>query len=548
MGASSELTLPVASLVVSPAEEKRIINRVYLHTLSWLFFVSIFTYLDRANLAFAAPSFKKDLHLDNTQYGLGSGLLFLGYGVGMLPSNLALERFGAPFWLAFLVIGWGISSGMMAAVRGVHAFYIIRVLIGLFEAGTFPGAWYYMATFFNHHELNYGIGVMMSASIFSQVIGAPLAAGFLYMDGFLHVAGWQWVFIIEAVMTVTFGIALWFGLPRSPRTSRFLTPQERDWLQDRNDRNTARAKSKDDKAGSLWAPLLNWRMYHICTAWWLMQCVQFSVLYFTPLIVDAMLTHNFTGKPVASKLEGKAQAAYTAKIALVSALLFIPGASSMWIIGWSSGKFKERNLHGAIPLFMSGIAFMCVPTAVAKAGPIPGFVVMIIAAIGSWAAYGPVVSWPATFLHGRALVSGYPMFNTFAALGGFCGPYLVGALSDKGGYGTAMLVLGGFDLVAGLLILVFRAPDLYEANGQDADAFEGKPVVAPTQESSGTREVSPLAASASGADGAGRRSSSESRRSSISKPSPSKLEPGMVFTVSGLARSSKTPNSKADDV
>ncbi|KAK9832829.1 hypothetical protein WJX81_005015 [Elliptochloris bilobata] len=442
-----------------PVDTKVVINKTYKAIIPFLFLTVLWTYLDRFNLAFSALSFKQYLHLDNAQYGLGSGVFFLGYVVTMLPANLLILKIGAPNLLALIIVCWGTagaatgalyatvsvwwlllaclllswdlsagadsstSENYAAAVRNVWQFYLARFCLGLAEGGTFPGTFYHASLFFTTKELTLG---------YSAVVGALAAAALLQMDGVAGMPGWQWLFIIEGLLTI---------------------PTERDWLQQRQDNIHIGAVAKSEGRGTtivgahpLRPGLIDWRLWYLGVVWFLVETTIFGVLFWAPLLLDAMLSNNFSGtNPKA------ATPAHQSNAELVTIVMIT--------IAWSSKKHKERHLHGGIPVFISGVAFLVMPIVLEKGGPIPGIIMLIIAGCGAWSLWGPIWSWPATFLLGRARASGSALFNTLGVFGGFVGPYLIGALSNHGSFTRPMYVLGCFNVVAALMMFVFRAPD-----------------------------------------------------------------------------------------
>ncbi|KAK9845271.1 hypothetical protein WJX81_001693 [Elliptochloris bilobata] len=460
-------SMEAGELAGAPGDEKvdprTVVRKTLGSIIPWMFFVVIWTYLDRSNLAFSALPFKKYLGLSNADYGLGAGIFFIGYCVSMLPSNLFILWLGAPTWLAIIICVWGVVGAATAAVKNHWEFYLVRFLLGVAEGGTFPGTFYHSSLFFSTHELTYGYSAVSSATALSQVIGALVAAAIFQMDGLSGLPGWMWLFILEGAATVIFGLALRVFLAPTPGQAWFLKPAERRWLQKRQDDNHEAAMRRTHGANSsMIQGLTNWRLWYLGVMWFLVECSIYGVLFWAPLLIDAMLQGQFSGvhsaKP-APDLSAKETSWNTTKNALISCAVYIPVAITMISIAWSSKNRKERNLHGGIPVLISGVAFLVMPVAIERGGVIAGIIVLIIAAAGAWSLFGPIWSWPATFLFGEARATGIAAFNTLGALGGFTGPYIIGALSNSGSFTRPMYVLGCFNIVAAAMILTFRAPD-----------------------------------------------------------------------------------------
>src|SRR5580704_10688140 len=199
-------------------------------------------YLDRVNVGFAALTMNQDLGLSQTAFGFGAGIFFLAYFVFEVPSNLMLERFGARKWIARIMVSWGILSGLMAFIPNIatatgmgneNAFYLIRVLLGVAEAGFFPGIIFYLTLWFPAEYRARIVGYFMAAIPLSTVIGAPISGVLLYLHGGLGLAGWQWLFVIEALPAIVLSVVVFFYLTDRPADATWLAPDERAWLADR---------------------------------------------------------------------------------------------------------------------------------------------------------------------------------------------------------------------------------------------------------------------------------------------------------------------------
>ncbi|CAK0780076.1 hypothetical protein CVIRNUC_004930 [Coccomyxa viridis] len=437
----------------SQVDGQKIVRKCYWNVAPWLWLMSFFTYLDRSNLSFAAFQFKADMNLSNSTYGLGASLFFVGYCIGQTPSNIIMRYVGSK-WLSILIIAWGIVSALGCLLKSGEGYLAQRVVLGLVEAGTFPGVVVHVTKFFTAAEVQRALSFTLTALSISQVLGAPIGAGLIMMDGLRGIRGWRWLFLIEGLITIIFGIIFYFGLASKPAKASFLTPPERDWLVERQATELAARRKEDAFAGSMWGTFLNWRIYYIGVGWLLEETVRYGILYWTPLILDGILTGNFNGK-VVTGIHGTLREAawYSAKLSLISAILFTLATIAIVAGAYSSSYFQERNIHMACFLTISGIAFICVPTALRRSGGIAGFAVLCIAGASTFAGIAPCTSWVPALVHGPAVNTGFGIFNTMGTMGGIIGPYLIGVLSDRYSYAVAMSTLGAFNLAAALVFL-----------------------------------------------------------------------------------------------
>ncbi|BDA49379.1 Putative tartrate transporter [Coccomyxa sp. Obi] len=468
----------------------RVIRKCCYYLLPWLWMLVFFTYLDRSNLAFAAFQFKKDIHLSNTVYGLGASIFFVGYTVGQIPSNLCLKWIG-PSWLTIILVGWGIVSALGCLINSPDGYIVQRLILGIVESGTFPGMWYHITIFFNSNETGPALALVATSTALSQVIGAPIGAALMLMDGLRGIRGWRWLFLIEGLITIVFGIAFYFGLAQTPAKAYFLKREERVWLDNRQKREAQIRADANPHTSSMIGSFFNFRIWWLALAWLLEETVRYGILFWVPLLLDGILTGHFNGKSAVTSLPNpKDQAWYSAKLALISAILYVSAAIVMTLIAWSSKRHHEKNLHVAIPLVCSGIAFICTPIATEQRGTIAGFAVLCIAGACTWCTFGPAWSWPAEIFHGPARASGIALFNSCGAAGGIIGPYLIGYLSDHYSYGTAMTTLGAFNLAAALLFGTF--PGASKADKEAALAAEQSTSIShpPAETRTGTEKPS----------------------------------------------------------
>ena len=425
---------------------------------------------DRTNLAFAAAGLKRDVGITIAQYGLGSSLLFVTYCGAQLFVSVIGARFGAVRVLSGACIVWGLTAGAMAFVSSPAAFYAARLALGLAEAPTYPLIATYLRTF---HARDTAVGAAYSyvhaATLVASVIGGPLAAAILSMEGLGGLAAWRWLFIIEGILPILIGIWVAF-LPHTPATAKFLTPDERaridaDVIAARGDGATAAGAS--DWA-SLWDALkhtlTNWRVMVAGTIEGIYGGGKWAAQFFTPLIIEEILTGEkpAAGGPIVSHgrrrlLAETKTARYVILSALLSAIPFFAAAATSVINGWGAKRARATRGWGrkwfivwpavvcAAGLFVVGPVLDAAPSAATRAVAF----LAVTAALQGFAGWGVAMSLPSSLAGGTAAhgATAYAMFIALGTLGGVWGPALMGALTAKAGsYTLGGAVLGGVAL------------------------------------------------------------------------------------------------------
>jgi MFS transporter, ACS family, tartrate transporter len=398
-------------------------------------------YLDRVNLGFAALTFKGDLGLSDAAFGLGAGIFFAGYFIFEVPSNIILDKVGARAWIARIMVTWGLVSAAMAFVQGETSFYIIRFLLGVAEAGFFPGIILYLTYWYTSAERAKMIGLFMVAVALSGIIGSPLSAYILAtMGGVQDLKGWQWLFIIEAAPAIILGIVTYFYLTDRPADAGWLTPEERQ-------RVTARLAT--EKAGreavrkfSVGEALINPRVLGLSLVYFGIVTGLYGLGFWLPQIVKAFgISTSMTGWVVAIPY-------------VFSAIIMIP---------WTrhSDQTGERVWHVALAAFLGGAGLI----AGAYLGdPVLAMVALTLGSIGTFAALPTFWTLPTALLTGTAAAAGIALINAIGNLGGFAGPYLVGWIRDTfKDPALATASLGGFMILAGIITVALGQDRRMEA-------------------------------------------------------------------------------------
>ncbi|HUZ62460.1 MAG TPA: MFS transporter, partial [Acetobacteraceae bacterium] len=312
--------------------ETRTMGKVARRIVPFLILCYFVAYLDRVNLAFAALTMNKDLHLSASVFGFGAGIFFLAYFVFEVPSNLMLEKVGARKWIARIMFTWGIVSGAMAFVSGPTSFYVVRTLLGAAEAGFFPGIIFYLTLWFPGIYRGRVVGYFMAAIPMSSVIGAPVSGLLLQLNGVFGIAGWQWLYIAEAVPALILAVVVWNYLTDRPRDATWLEADERAWLVQRLE--AERAQRETAHRISAWQALANPKVLALALVYFGAVAVNYGVGFFLPTIIKGFgLTTGMT--------------------TLVTAIPYAIGAAGMIWWGLRSDRKMERKGHAAIALALA---------------------------------------------------------------------------------------------------------------------------------------------------------------------------------------------------
>jgi MFS transporter, ACS family, tartrate transporter len=385
-------------------------------------------YIDRTNVAFAALTMNADLGISAYLYGWGAGIFFIGYALFEVPSNIILARVGARRWIARIMITWGIVSGLQAFATGPLSFILLRFLLGVAEAGFFPGMLYYLTLWYPARYRGRVISALFLAVPVSNALASALSAAILTMDGVLGLAGWQWIFIIECLPAIVLGAVVWKYLTERPAVAHWLSPQEKSWLQGELEAEHV-AVSVHGKSGLL-AILADPRLLILSFIWMTTLTASYGLVFFLPQIVrDLGYSTLMTG--------------------VLSSIPYVLGVLALLVAGWSTDHYNERRWHLILMLALGGLG-LCFAGWSGKSGW--AIVGMCIACMGIYASRPPFWPMPSMFLVGTSAAAGIAFINSLGNLGGYIGPFIVGWIRDStGGYAAALYFLGGS---AGLAALV----------------------------------------------------------------------------------------------
>ncbi len=410
--------------------EQSAMRKVYWRLLPLCMLVYFFCYLDRINVSFAALTMNKDLGLNAWVYGLSSTAFYIGYCIFEVPSNVVLEKVGARLWIARIMITWGLISGATAFVVGPNSFLSIRLLLGAAEAGLFPGIILLFTYWFpDHHRARIVSGFTLALPV-SVALGAPISTAILGMDGFLGVAGWKWIYLLEAVPTVLIGFLVLAWLTDKPAKAAWLTAPERDWLVGRLE-----AERRAVEAGgkfSLWRGLTNPKILLLSANYLGIVTPSLGLLLFVPQIIKSL-------------------GATTMGTGYFTMLAYVCGAASMLLFGFISDRTGDRRWT----LFVTcSIATGGLIMAGLTMGTWWSLVGMCLSTAGFYGTKGPFWSMPSMLLTGTAAAAGLAWINSIGNVGGALGPALVGWLkTTTGSYSGGLYGLAVFTGLAALLAL-----------------------------------------------------------------------------------------------
>ena len=412
--------------------EKATMRRVTLRLLPFLMVCYFFALLDRVNVGFAALQMNKDLGLSAAVFGLGSSLFFVGYFLLEVPSNLALEKFGARRWIARIMITWGLISACMAFVVGPYSFYGMRLLLGAAEAGFFPGVVLFLTYWFPAAYRARIIAIFMVSIPVASFVGSPVSALLLELDGVLGLKGWQWLFIMEAVPTVLLGLACLRVLTDRPATAKWLTAEQRLWLSERIENDGA----KKAAIGHL-------------SIWQLFRNKQFLVMAMVCAGASATGTALSIWQPQLLKSFGLTNL----QTGLVNSIPY--GIASVMMVLWGrhSDRTGERRWHTALALLL--IAAGLSSLAFTQGLLAPTVLLLSCALIGAYSFKGPFWALSSTWMSPKMAAAGLAGINAIANLVGGGAISLVGWIKEStGSFSLALLPMVALTLAGGVSVLL----------------------------------------------------------------------------------------------
>ena len=423
------------------ALEARTVRRVTIRLVPILMALYFVNYLDRTNLGIAKAEISSDLQLSATLFGLASGIFFIGYVLVEVPSNLALVRFGARRWLARIAVSWGIVAVAIAFAPNASSLLALRFLLGVAEAGLFPGVIFYLSHWFPAAYRARIVGVFMLAIPIASAIGTPLAAWLIQVGhGAFGLDGWRIMMICVGLPAVLLGVICWFYLTDRPADALWLPAEERRWLIDVLD--AEQRQVAETYHFPLRRALTSPRVWALAAVYFGVAYGLYALAFFLPSIITGF---KKTFGVQLSILE----------VGLITAIPYVFAAVAMFLWSRHADRTNEHVWHVAIPLMIGGLA---IPVALYLGHPIAVMIPVTLAAMGIFAALPVFWALPPRFLTGAAAAGGIGLINSLGNLGGFAAPYATGALSDLTGSNRAgMWAVGAIMVICAALVVGLRA-------------------------------------------------------------------------------------------
>jgi ACS family tartrate transporter-like MFS transporter len=401
--------------------ERELMGKVSLRLIPFMFVLYIVSYLDRVNVSFASLQMNAQLGFSAEAYSVGAGIFFIAYFIFEIPSNLILHRVGARLWISRIMITWGLISSAMMFVKGPASFYTLRFLLGVAEAGFFPGMILYLTYWFPNDVRGRAIARFMTATAVAGAIGSPISGLLLELNGIGGLYGWQWLFLIEGIPSVLLAFLTLAYLPDGPAKASWLTTDEKKWIAERLERERTQTHSTG-------AAMTSGRVWTFAAIYFGIVMGFYGITFWLPQIVKAFSAMNdfFVG--------------------CLAAIPWIAATVIMVVTSKHSDRTRERRWHvagsaaaGAAGLIGAGVT----------ANPVVELAALSLAAAGIWATLGPFWAMSSESLAGTGAAAGIALINSVGNLGGFLGPYIIGWVRTRtASFAWGLVVLALF-LIAG---------------------------------------------------------------------------------------------------
>ncbi|WP_460798613.1 MFS transporter [Microbacterium sp. GXF0217] len=420
--------------------ERSAIRKVATRLVPFVALMFFINYLDRTAIGFAGPNgMNEDLGLSAAQFGFASGIFFVAYILLEVPSNVLLNKFGARRWLARIMVSWGIVSVLFTWVQNFEQLAVLRFLLGVAEAGFFPGAIFFLSLFVPARHRAKILALFYVAQPLTTVIGAPLASGLIAAHGLFGLEGWRVMFLGVGIPAIVVGVIAWFYLVDKPADAKWLTSAERDWLtQELETEHNAKTEGSGRdprvrdafKSGRVWALGLGY--FGLVYGF-------YALAFFLPTIIAGFEEQG--GEPLNVVQRG-----------LITAIPYLPAAIALLVWSFYVNRVGIKIWHVALPAAIGGLS---IPLALFAGSPVATVAVITVTACAIFMSFPIFWSIPSRFLTGASAAAGIALIGAIGNLAGFVSPYATGALHDAtGGYEVPMFVVGGMMLIAALTLVI----------------------------------------------------------------------------------------------
>ncbi|WP_454856191.1 MFS transporter [Rhizobium binxianense] len=428
--------------------EKQLISKITWRLMPFLGILYLIAYIDRQNVSFAKLQMVDALGMSEYAYGLGASLFFIGYFIFEVPSNMFLDRFGARVWFARILVSWGIVTVLLAFTQSATMFYILRFLLGVCEAGFFPGVLYLLTLWFPSDYRGRMVGLFMIFSAIANAIGAPLGGTLLDLDGLYGLAGWEWVFLVTGVPAVIAGVITYFYLYDTPEKARFLTDEEKGWLANRLAQENS---GMDHDAESGFKALVDPRVLLMALCYVAFPLAAYGLSYWLPTVVQAFGVSNTVN-------------------GFLNIIPWVLVAIALWAVPAMADRVKAKTPYIVVPAF---IGAACLLLSALIPNHTLQFAFLCVAAAGIFAPQPVFWSLPSRFLKGAGAAAGLAAINSVGNLGGFVAQNVVPWIKDETGSTIAPMFFLSACLAAGALLVFVVAHQISRRQPDELDRGGG---------------------------------------------------------------------------
>ncbi|HYX00041.1 MAG TPA: MFS transporter [Candidatus Elarobacter sp.] len=429
-----EVIVAVETAAYAVPTGARTIQKIRFRILPFVFALFVVALIDRNNIGFAALTMNKELAISSQQFGFIFGIFFFGYFLFEIPSNLLLHQIGARVWIARILLTWGLVAMLTGFVHTVQQLYIARFVLGLAEAGYFPGIILYLTYWFPQREQARALALFMIGIPVTTILGAPVSGFILDHVHWLGISSWRWLLILEGAPAIVCGAVTYLLLPGGPQEARFLDPEEKEWIQAELQREEQQKFTQ--RSYSVLQALASGRVWVLVLIYFGITVAIYALNSWAPQLVRSLssLYSNST-------------------IALLVTIPSLVGLAAMILVSRSSDRTLERQYHVAIPALATGTALVLLGT---SPSAFLSVALLCLLAAGVFSCLGPFWTLPSEFLTGYSAAAGIALINSVGNLGGFVGPAAIGFISQRTGTLSAGLALSGIPmfLSAALVLLL----------------------------------------------------------------------------------------------
>ncbi len=427
-----------ASPALAPTDiESRTIRKLRRRIIPFVFVLFVIAFVDRINVGFAALTMNKELAISSQQFGFVAGIFFFGYFIFEIPSNLLLHKIGPRIWIARILISWGIVAILTGFAKTAMHLYVLRFLLGVAEAGYIPGILLYLTYWFRQRQLAHAIALFCAANPVGSVVGAPISGVILDRIHWFGFSSWRWLLTLEGIPALVGGVLTYFLLPSRPAEATFLTAEEKNWITGELGREEQQKLTQSRI--SVGQALMHGRVWHLTAAYFMALVGMYAMTFWMPQFVKG-LSGQYSNTTVG----------------ILVMIPYVAAVPVMILVSRSSDRTLERRYHIAVPQIVGAIALFLLGTVITHSVFFSVFLWCFVA-MGIYCLLGPFWSLPNEFLTGFSAAAGIALVNSIGNLGGFVGPYAIGAIIRQTGSFRGGLVLAGISLFgSAMLILALR--------------------------------------------------------------------------------------------